>query len=292
MNNTAWLVTNHYLHTDKFSEIADFIVKSAHRHGIEITHYTNAELLALISGNRLVKPLPLPDFVLFQDKDYCLARVLEQMGLRLYNSAEAMRICDDKALTHIELAKNKIPCPETICVPFTFENIGYNRNDFLGIAAERLSLPFVIKESKGSFGEQVYLAGSVEQADEILRNINGKPAVLQKFIKSAEGSDIRINVVGGKACASMKRTNKTDFRANITIGGSAQSYTPTDEEEALAVKACRDLGVDFGGVDLLISDNGPLVCEVNSNAHFKSIFDCTGVNIADKIFEYILDQGN
>ena len=67
-------------------------------------------------------------------------------------------------------------------------------------------------------------------------------------------------------------------------------YTPSVEECEIAVKACRALGLDFAGVDLLFGKDGPLLCEVNSNAHIKNILDCTGINVADFIFEYIKEQ--
>ena len=94
-------------------------------------------------------------------------------------------------------------------------------------------------------------------------------------------------MVGNQAVASMLRYNNNDFRANITNGGSMKNYTPTEEEIAVAQKVCKTLNLDFGGVDILFGKNGPIVCEVNSNAHFKNIFDCTGVNVADYIGEYI-----
>ena len=121
---------------------------------------------------------------------------------------------------------------------------------------------------------------------EIVTNTN-EPLIFQEFIAESKGKDIRINMVGNQAVASMLRYNNNDFRANITNGGSMKNYTPTEEEIAVAQKVCKALNLDFGGVDILFGKNGPIVCEVNSNAHFKNIFDCTGVNVADYIGEYI-----
>ena len=78
-----------------------------------------------------------------------------------------------------------------------------------------------------------------------------------------------------------------DFRANLSNGGKMKPYQPSKEEKALAVRACETLGADFAGVDLLFGDKGPLVCEVNSNAHFKNIYDCTGVDTAERILCYL-----
>ena len=83
----------------------------------------------------------------------------------------------------------------------------------------------------------------------------------------------------------MKRRNENDFRSNITNGGIAEAYTPTDEECAVALTACRELGLSFGGVDIM---NGEILCEVNSNAHIINLMQTVGVDVAPLIFEEIL----
>ena len=207
------------------------------------------------------------------------------MGLRLFNSATAIENCDNKALTYIEL-KGIVKMPKTIIAPMTYRNIGYNNTDFVKNSINTLGLPVVIKECFGSFGQQVYLAESYEKAIDIVKNTN-EPLIFQEFIAESKGKDIRINMVGNNAVASMLRYNDNDFRANITNGGSMKNYTPTEKEIEIAQKVCKVLNLDFGGVDILFGKNGPIVCEVNSNAHFKNIYDCTGVNVADYIGDYI-----
>ena len=96
-----------------------------------------------------------------------------------------------------------------------------------------------------------------------------------------------MQVVGGRAVAAMRRTAKDgDFRANITNGGTAEGIEPTPEQAELAVRAAKALGLDFAGVDLLDFDGEPVVCEVNSNAHFVNLYNACGVNVADEIMEY------
>ena len=123
-----------------------------------------------------------------------------------------------------------------------------------------------------------------ENRADVLSHITEKPFILQEFIAEANGSDVRIEVVDGKCVAAMKRTNKNDFRSNITNGGTAEIYAPSDGEKALAVKACDILGLTFGGVDIIGGDS---VCEVNSNAHIINLKECTGIDIAPMIFEAI-----
>ncbi len=275
----GWLVVNGFLNSSKFNEIYRWLKAAFEDRGHSIDVYTNIELSSV--GQIENKP----DFVLFWDKDIMLAKRLEKMGLRLFNSSDAIEKCDNKALTYIELEKY-VPMPETIIAPMSYRNIGYSGTDFVNAAVDRLGLPVVIKECFGSFGEQVYLAETAERAAEIVKGTR-EPLIFQKFIAESRGKDVRINVVGGKAVTAMLRYNENDFRANITIGGSMFNYEPDDEEAELAERVCRILGLDFGGVDILLGSDGPVVCEVNSNAHFKNIYDCTGVNAAEYIAEYV-----
>lgn len=276
---TGWLVINGFLHSNKFNEIYSWLKTAFEKKGHTINVYTNIELA------NITKIENKPDFVLFWDKDIPLAKRLEKMGLRLFNSATAIENCDNKALTYIEL-KGIVKMPKTIIAPMTYRNIGYNNTDFVKNSINTLGLPVVIKECFGSFGQQVYLAERYEKAIDIVKNTN-EPLIFQEFIAESKGKDIRINMVGNNAVASMLRYNDNDFRANITNGGSMKNYTPTEKEIEIAQKVCKVLNLDFGGVDILFGKNEPIVCEVNSNAHFKNIYDCTGVNVADYIGDYI-----
>ena len=85
----------------------------------------------------------------------------------------------------------------------------------------------------------------------------------------------------------MRRSTDGDFRSNLTRGGAMEPYTPTEAEAALAIRAAKLLGLDFAGVDVLFGKDGPIICEVNSNPHFKTTLECTGVNMADEIMQHI-----
>ncbi len=115
-----------------------------------------------------------------------------------------------------------------------------------------------------------------------------KQILFQEYIKESAGKDIRIHIVGGKFVGAVMRTNAQDFRANATNGGIMTMYIPTIEEITLAKNACLAIGLDFAGVDILFGKSGPLICEINSNAHMKNFFNATGVDVVKKIFEHIL----
>lgn len=288
----AWLVVNGFLQTEKFHEIHQWLCRAGQKHNIDITMKTNQELLVDCGKQEagIFQEKERVDFVLFWDKDIRLARMLEAMGYFVVNSAQAIENCDDKGMTHEILSVQKIPMPRTILAPMTYSNIGYTNLEFLDNVIKELGLPLVIKENFGSFGAQVYLCNTIEEAHKKTKELEGRAILYQEFIEEAKGRDVRLQVVGNKVVAAMERTAKSgDFRANITNGGKMSPYHPTKAEEKLAIDACRCLSVDFAGVDLLFTEGGtPLVCEVNSNAHFKNIYNCTGVNVADIIMEYII----
>lgn len=287
------MIVNGFLHSGKFTEIYEWLEAAAKRHGIALSVHTNAEIPAWADCAGILNGTCLDgaDFVLYWDKDVFLARTLEEMGYRLFNCADAIGACDNKAETFLRLRGSGIRMPETIMVPQTFPDIGYTDDMFLDVAEQKLKYPFVVKECFGSFGAQVYMADGRESVHEILGRTAGRPVIFQELIDTSIGRDIRIQMTGGRVTAAMMRVHDSDFRANVTNGGKMYRFTPTKEQVRMAAEACRILKLDFGGVDILFGKEGePVLCEVNSNAHFKNIFDCTGINAADAVMEHIRSE--
>ncbi|CUH92481.1 ATP-grasp domain-containing protein [Herbinix luporum] len=283
----AWLIVNEFLESKKFNEIHKYIYEAAKRQGIDLEQKTNAQLLIDLPFKE--KTGSSADFILFWDKDVRLAKYLEMKGYKVFNSSDSIYACDDKSKTHILLAGAGIVMPRTIIAPMTYNNIGYTNTGFLDEVADKLGFPLVVKECFGSFGQQVYLVNDFNELTVKVKQLGAKPMLFQEYIRSSHGRDIRLQVVGDKVVAAMYRySDNGDFRANLTIGGKMKSYEPTKEQCDLAIKSCKILGLDFAGVDILFGkDEEPMVCEVNSNAHFKNIYDCTGVNVADAIINHI-----
>lgn len=290
----AWLVVNDFLNQKKFDEIHQWLREAGEKKGVEIEIRTNATLMTTIQGHKLdiLEPDPSVDFILFWDKDVVLAKALELLGYPVFNSSFGIEACDNKSLTHIYLAKENIPMPDTVVAPMTYGNIGYTDLEFLAEVEVQLGYPVVVKECYGSFGQQVYLCRDALALKQIVKKLQGSPLIFQKYVKEAQGKDVRLQVVGEKVVAAMERTAKEgDFRANITNGGTMKTYVPSYDEIKLAIKCCKILKVDFAGVDIIhLADGSPLVIEVNSNAHFKNIYDCTGVNTAECIMEYLIGK--
>lgn len=284
------LIVNQFLKTAKFNEIYSWLYESANRFGINLSMRTNADYLVRIDnkpGSRIVPDFPKCDFVLFWDKDVSLAKAIEDRGIRVFNSSQAIRLCDDKALT-FEALLGQVKMPKTFRVPLTFSGVGYTNTDFLKLVEAKLSYPYILKENCGSFGYQVHLIDSFEKAVQILSLVDGRGCIVEEYIGNRPGEDIRIHTVGNRVVTAMLRKNTKDFRANITGGGVMEKIEITGEQEEMALKVTKLLGLDYAGVDILFGDNDePVLCEVNSNAHFRNIYDCTKVNVADAIMEYI-----
>ena len=181
---TGILAINAFLHSEKYTQQDKLLLAGAKACGINLKIYSNLELRLAV---------PKADFVLFWDKDVSLAHALEQQGLPVFNSAKAIALCDNKALTYQTLLCT-VPQPETMVAPITyFEDSHFS--PFIDGAIEHLGLPLVFKECYGSFGAQVFLCHSKE---EIERHITARPFLLQKFCKESAGHDKRIEVIGGR----------------------------------------------------------------------------------------------
>ena len=243
--------------------------------------------LSLGVGKGLQGTFPY-SFAVYSDKDDHRARLLEASGVRLFNSAETIRLCDDKMLTHIALAPY-VRQPKTIPSPLFFA--GEDGGEFLRNTADALGFPIVVKKCFGAFGEGVYLARNAEDLRALRASLLREPHLYQEFVDCG-GCDVRVITIGGKAVVAMKRRAATpgEFRANAELGGRGEAIPLTEEIREIAETASRALKADFAGVDLLWDKEGYLVTEVNSNAHFRLIREVTGVEIAALYAKYILSE--
>lgn len=283
----GWLIVNSYYNPAKFNSLYKLLEESAEKAGLRFSKWTSDKRPTVI-GSKAREPKP--SFVLFWDKDVLLARAMELSGLRLFNGARAIQLADDKAETALKLAEAGVPTVDTIPAPTCFP--GCRRNPATAEEAARiLGWPLVIKENKGSFGAQVYLANNIREAERILTHIGEHDCIFQRFIAESKGRDLRVTVVGGKVICAMERqaATKDEFRSNIGAGGTATARSITDYEAKLAVDAANALGLDFAGVDILMGkeENERYVCEVNSNPQLQSTIDCCGINPATNIMWHI-----
>ncbi|WP_462412398.1 ATP-grasp domain-containing protein [Neobacillus sp. Marseille-QA0830] len=292
---SCWVIYNGSLTAAKFLDQAEMIKISAEKKNISCTILKNDELtMEIVKGQAVLggeSDRPKPDFVVFLDKDLLLARHLELLGIPVYNPVSAIESCDNKAVMYQTLANHGLPIPETIIAPKVYKGFEFRNKEYYEYVIQRLGFPLIIKEVHGSFGLKVYLINNREEFYEKVNELAGISYLFQRFISTSRGRDIRINVVGDQAVASMYRHSETDFRANVSNGGKMQPYQPTEAQIQLAVQCNKIMGTYFSGIDILFGENDePIICEVNSNAHLRNIYDCTGIWVADYMLDFIIDH--
>ncbi|WP_347252235.1 30S ribosomal protein S6--L-glutamate ligase [Legionella sp.] len=209
-------------------------------------------------------------------------RHLETMGIYTLNESIAISRSRDKFRSLQLLARKGIPMPRT-----SFAQSPDDTEDLIRMVG---GAPLVIKLLEGTQGKGVILADSQQSAVSIINAFKEMSAniLVQEYIEESRGTDIRCFVIGDKVVAAIKRQAKEgDFRANVHQGGKAIKVKLSPEERAIAVCAAKTMGLKVAGVDLIRSNHGPLVLEINSSPGLEGIEKATHVNIAAKIIQYI-----
>jgi ribosomal protein S6--L-glutamate ligase len=209
-------------------------------------------------------------------------RQFEMMGVWPLNESVAIGRSRDKLRSLQLLARAGLGLPVT-----AYAHSSKLSDDVIDIAG---GAPVVIKLLEGTQGIGVVLGETHNSAKSVIEAFRGVNVniLVQEFIKEAGGSDIRCLVIGDKVVASMQRKGaEGDFRSNLHRGGTAASIKITPEERSTATRAARTLGLNVCGVDLLRSNHGPVIMEVNSSPGLEGIERATGLDIAGKIIEFI-----
>lgn len=209
-------------------------------------------------------------------------RQLEMMGVYTPNPSDAVLRARDKLRSLQILAAQGIAMPVTV-----FGDNPDDTNDVLDMLGEP---PHVIKLNEGSQGTGVVLAEKRSASQSVVEAFRGLYAnfLVQEFVAEAKGCDLRCFVVGGKVVAAMQReASPGDFRANLHRGGSASAAVLSAAEKRIAVRAAGALGLGIAGVDLLRSDRGPLVLEVNASPGLEGIEAATGVDVSTCIIQQL-----
>ena len=209
-------------------------------------------------------------------------RQFEMMGAYPLNESVAINRSRDKLRALQIMARAGIGLPLT-----GFAHSPDNTKDLIKLVG---GAPLVVKLLEGTQGKGVVLAETHKAAESLIEAFRNLDAnfLVQEFIKEAGGADIRCLVVGTKVVAAMKRQAKEgEFRSNLHRGGTASLIRLTPEERSTAVRSAKKMGLNVAGVDLLRSNHGPVVLEVNSSPGLEGIETATGKNVADLIIQFI-----
>jgi len=211
-----------------------------------------------------------------------IVRQFESQGSFTTAGSLAINRSRDKLRAYQVLAKAGVGIPKTVLAR---ESASFD--DIVQLAG---GTPLIIKVARGTHGNGVVLAETPKAAKAVMQAfyVEGVNFMVQEFVKESAGTDIRALVVGGRVVASVKRQSLDgDFRSNTHQGGEGMPVRLTDEERKTAIKAAKAMGLAICGVDMMRSERGPLVLEVNSSASIKTPELITGRNVAEKIIEYI-----
>jgi ribosomal protein S6--L-glutamate ligase len=211
-----------------------------------------------------------------------VVRQFEMSGVHALNGSLAIVRARDKLRAHQILSRKKLGMPMTV-----FAHSTSNTEDLIKVAG---GAPLVIKLLEGAQGKGVILAETKKAAESVIDAFRGLDAhfLIQEFIKEAGGSDIRCFVIGDKVVASMLRTAADgDFRSNLHSGGHGEKIRITPEERRTAIAAAKAIGLDVAGVDIIRSNRGPLVLEVNSSPGLEGIERTSGKDIAGLMIQHL-----
>jgi ribosomal protein S6--L-glutamate ligase len=213
-----------------------------------------------------------------------ILRQLEMQGVYSTSSSIAISRSRDKLRSMQLMAKAGIGIPKTV--------VSRNTTDIDDLLDQLGGMPVIIKLARGTHGNGVVLAETKKAAKSVLQafyltNDDGTNILLQEFVKESAGTDIRAFVVGSRVVASMKRQSlDDDFRSNLHKGGEGTIIKLTEEERKMAIKAAKAMGLNIAGVDMMRSERGPLILEVNASPGF-GIEKVTGRDVASAIIDYV-----
>jgi ribosomal protein S6--L-glutamate ligase len=211
-----------------------------------------------------------------------VVRQFEMMNVFPTNESQGISRSRDKLRSLQLLSRNGIGLPVT--------GIAHSTKDIDGLIELVGGAPLIVKLIEGTQGVGVVLAETKKAAESVIAAFRQLDAniLVQEFIKEAKGADLRAFVVGGRVVAAMRRQGAPgDFRSNLHQGGTAEKIKLTPEERSTAVRAAKTMGLNVCGVDMLRSNHGPVVMEVNSSPGLEGIETTTGLDVAGKVIEFI-----
>lgn len=260
------------------------LLEEAKKMDVEVERINSGEEIFSLEGNSELDVV-LDRDVSFSRSLYAL-RFFESYGVRTVNSFDTVRVCGDKALTSIVLKENNVPTPRTL--------VAFSEESALK-AVEEIGYPCVIKPAVGSWARLLARINDRHAAEAVIEHKKTLGSYLHGIFYVQEmvekpGRDIRAFVVGGETIAAVYRKSE-HWITNTAKGGTTENCEVTDELNELCVKAAEAVGFGVLAVDLMESNSGLVVHEINHNMEFRNSIEPTGANIPRKMIEYLLEVG-
>ena len=270
--------------------------KEAEQMGIELQTVGPEEFDIVVTkeGRRSIlrngSPVDLPDCLIPRmgagTTYFALAMIrhLERLGLFVLNSSQSIENAKNKLTTLQILAANNVPIPKTMLAKFPLN---------VDIVEREFTYPLIVKTVSGSYGKGVFLCENRAQLKDLADfiEVSKDPKVnviIQEFVLSSNGKDIRVFVVGRRHIGAMVRiAREGKLKANFSAGGTVEPFDLNPAVEWLAVESAKLVGLDIAGIDILFDGDSYKVCEVNSSLGFEGFEKATGLNVPQEIYHYI-----
>ncbi|MEG1637360.1 MAG: RimK family alpha-L-glutamate ligase [Cellulosilyticaceae bacterium] len=277
----GWLIYNEEDY--KKNEVyAKMLMDYGKENELDIELILREDLILGVDGVELVidkqgERMKSPHFAINRSRDSQLAKQLEYMKCKVFNSSQVTEIANDKGITHQFINRLGITS-----VPTLF----YNKT-YMDLARCIKAYPVVIKSVGGHGGEEVYKVNNIEEAQSAIDKIKSEKLLIQKLCNRV-GVDVRVFVIGNEIIGAIKRSSEEDFRSNYSLGGKASPYALNQEEMKRVYRILEHLACDFVGIDFMIDAEGNFVFnEIEDAVGSRTLYQYTEVDSASLYIQHI-----
>ena len=208
----------------------------------------------------------LPQIVINRSRNYEIAEMLEQKGIKVMNHSFVTKIANDKLQTYEFLE-------ETVA--------------FMPLYGKEIKYPCVMKSCNGHGGEQVYLVHNQQEKEKVVMQLGEQNYICQAYCNEP-GKDLRVYVMGGEIIVSMLRQSKEGFKSNYSLGGSADVYQLSKKEKEMVCKVLKKIDIDYGGIDFIFHNGELMFNEIEDAVGARMVYENTNIDIVGQFAEYIV----
>lgn len=274
----GWLIYNREDY-GKNRAFADRLLGGATSHGLSLRLMYREDICLHLSGKAIADAGHLPAFAVNRSRDWLLSQALQQAGCRVFNSAEACCIGNDKIQSHLLAAKLGLPQVD----------MAFCSNNPNALVCHGLAYPVVVKDPTGHGGSGVFLAGDEAELMSLAAALPADRVLLQGLC-GKPGVDTRIYVMGSKVLAAVRRRSHSDFRANLSLGGAVELCDPEADELEMVQKILAALPLDYAGIDFIYDGQGrPLFNEIEDAVGSRSLYMLGGPDTAQAYLTHIAE---
>lgn len=222
----------------------------------------------------------MPDFAINRSRDYKIAELLEQKGIRVFNNSKVTKIANDKSETYKYL-KDVVPFMPALC---DGEKIVSEKHK----SEEVFEYPYIIKSCKGHGGSQVFMVKNPQQEKEALQSIGDEKYIVQR-VCSDLGKDVRVYVLGNEIVQAVLRTSKESFKSNFSLGGCVEKYVLNENEKEMVYAITKALPLDYAGIDFTFHNKRAVFNEIEDAVGARMLYEVSDIDIVRFFVRYIMN---